>query len=328
MKIENKVPKALTFSLLKVLSDAQFHSGTRLAKQFYVSAGTVHNAVKEMEEYGLTVLSVPKKGYQLLDAPQWLIADKIELHLKKQNVFRIKVLEQTHSSNTDLLQQAAQGIPGGNVLAVEYQSAGRGRLGRSWQGELGKSLTFSLLWRFQTGLPALAGLSLAVGLALLRVLRQLGGKEIQLKWPNDLVSPRGKLAGILLEAQGKTEGPCYVVIGIGINVKALKSQINQDITNLEQELSKVPERNQLLALLLDSLAEMLHDFAKNGFAPMATEWEAAQRDQHKAVNLLMPDGTMVAGIVHGVSSNGALRVETATGLREFQNGEISLREAS
>jgi BirA family biotin operon repressor/biotin-[acetyl-CoA-carboxylase] ligase len=195
---------------------------------------------------------------------------------------------------------------------------------------LGNALTFSLLWRFEFGLSAISGLSLAVGVAMMRALGKLGVAGIGLKWPNDILTSRGKLAGILIEAQGDMLGPSAVVIGIGLNLRlprTVQQHIDQPVTDLAHSVGEMPERNRLLALLLQELANMLGVFAKRGFSPLRTEWESYHVYQNKQVKMLLPDGTQTIGVVHGVNDEGALRVETKQGMQIFHAGEISLREA-
>jgi BirA family biotin operon repressor/biotin-[acetyl-CoA-carboxylase] ligase len=335
-------PKPLTFILLRLLSDGEFHSGEVLARQLGLSRASVNIALKEIGHYGLTLFSVRGRGYQLVDAPQWLEAKKINDWLKAPEKFHIETAETALSSNTVLLQRAALGASSGSVLAVEWQSAGRGRLGRIWHSGLGNALTFSFLWRFKFGLSALSGLSLAVGVAMMRVLVKLGADNVGLKWPNDLLAvkpnsggnilsrPQGKLAGILIEAQGDMLGPSLVVIGIGMNLRlpqAVKKRIDQPVSDLTQIMTEPPERNHLLAMLLQELAEMLTVFADQGFAPLRAEWERYHVYQNRQVKMLLPDNTEVTGVVRGVTDTGALRVETKQGEQIFNAGEISLREA-
>ncbi|MFZ1318324.1 MAG: biotin--[acetyl-CoA-carboxylase] ligase, partial [Candidatus Nitrotoga sp.] len=201
--------KPLTFTLLRLLEDGKFHSGEMLAQRLGISRASVSNALHGVDGYGLALYSVPGRGYCLGNPPQWLDAALIARHLGGQaGQFQIEIFDSLPSSNTLLLQRAAQGAPSGSVLAVELQSGGRGRLGRSWHSGLGNALTFSLLWRFELDLSALSGLSLAVGVALIRALHALGIANVRLKWPNDVLGgDGGKLAGILLEAQGDMLGP-------------------------------------------------------------------------------------------------------------------------
>lgn len=334
-------PRPLTFSLLRLLADGEFHSGEVLAQQLGVSRASVNNALQGVDQYGLTLYSVRGRGYRLLDSPQWLDASRIEALLgARATEFKIEVADSALSSNTLMLQRAAQHGASGSVLALEWQSGGRGRFGRTWHSGLGNALTFSLLWRFECGLAGLSGLSLAAGVALIRALRKLGANGAQLKWPNDVLGGsveqgrRGKLAGILIEAQGDMLGPSAVVIGIGLNLalpQQVLQRIDQSATDLAHMTAALPERNLLLAQLLGALGDVLHEFAQRGFPSLRAEWEGYHYHQNKTVQLLMPDGKNIHGTVRGVSDEGALLLEIqnhATGqveMRVFHAGEISLR---
>jgi BirA family biotin operon repressor/biotin-[acetyl-CoA-carboxylase] ligase len=328
-------PRPLTFALLRLLADGAFHSGEVLAQQLGVSRASVNNALHGVEQYGLTLYSVRGRGYCLVNPPQWLDAARIHRLLDEcAGDFHVEVLDSASSSNTLLLQRAAQQAPSGSVLALEWQSGGRGRLGRPWHSGLGNALTFSLLWRFECGLAGLSGLSLAAGVALMRALHQLGARDARLKWPNDLLGPQGKLAGILIEAQGDMLGPSAVVIGVGLNLslpQQVLQRIGQPVTDLAHMTTPLPERNQVLALILRELATVLRVFAQHGFAALRAEWEGYHLYQNQAVLLLMPDGKEIQGIARGVTDEGALVLEIQhrdTGMAEqkiFHAGEISLR---
>ena len=327
-------PAPLTFALLRLLGNGEFHSGETLAQRLGISRASVSNALRGVDGYGLALYRVRGRGYCLHNPPQWLDAALIARHLGGQGgQFQIEILDRAPSSNTLLLQRAAQGAPSGSVLAVEWQSGGRGRLGRTWHAGLGNALTFSLLWRFERGLAALSGLSLAVGVVLIRVLRALGVVGAQLKWPNDVLGPGGKLAGILIEAQGDVLGPSAVVIGIGLNLTVpqhLLAQIEQPVDSLADAIAAVPEiavpeRNYLLALILRELQQILREFSTHGFAALRTEWESYHVLHNRMVCLLLPDGSNVVGVARGVTENGALILETAQGEKIFNAGEISLR---
>jgi BirA family biotin operon repressor/biotin-[acetyl-CoA-carboxylase] ligase len=324
------IPKLQTFSVLRLLADGKFHSGEVLARQLGVSRASIHNALQGIEQYGLTLYSVRGRGYQLVEPPQWLDAGRVRAALRTPEIFHIEMADSAVSSNTVLLQRASQGVSSGSVLAVEWQSAGRGRLGRTWHSGLGNALTFSLLWRFPFGLAALSGLSLAVGVALMRALRKLDVTDVGLKWPNDVLSKQGKLAGILIEAQGDMLGPSVVVIGVGLNLRLpseVAQRIDQPVCDLAGAVAAMPERNQLLALLLQELADMLGEFAQHGFASLRAEWESYHVYQNRQVKMLLPDGSQAIGVVRGVTEDGALQVETAQGMQVFNAGEISLRGA-
>jgi len=329
MKPRSEGPGPLTFALLRQLADGEFHSGEEMAGILGVSRAGVNNALREAELYGLTLYRVRGRGYCLVDPPQWLDAAIIARHLGKRGKdFHLSILESAPSTNTLLMRQMAGGAPSGSVLAAEWQSSGRGRMGRAWHSGLGNALTFSILWRFNCGLSSLSGLSLAAGLALIRALYALGITNAWLKWPNDILDGNGaKLAGVLTEAQGDMLGPSAVVIGIGLNLtlpREVSGRIDRPAAGLADSCGNAPDRNRLLASILLEVGGILPEFEKRGFAALRAEWESHHALQNRPVRLALPDGGQVAGIARGVTDEGALRLETDEGLQVFQAGEISL----
>jgi len=274
------------------------------------------------------------RGYRLARPWQRLERDEVARWMGSESgQFDIEILPQAASSNALLLQRARLdvangGAPSGSVLAVELQTAGRGRMGRAWHSGLGTALTFSLLWRFACGLNALSGLSLAVGVAQVRALNRLGAQGVCLKWPNDIMTTQGKLGGVLIEAQGDMLGPCTVVIGIGLNFTLpaeLVRQIDQPACALDEVCSVMPTRSQLLANLLLELSRVLRQFEQGGFALLRDEWERYHIHQGNQIRLKMPDGRSVSGIARGVNDNGELCLETLQGVQYFNSGEVGGR---
>lgn len=321
-------PRPQSFSLLRTLADGEFHSGEEMAQQMGISRASVHNVLQDVARYGVRLHSVRGRGYQLAKPICWLDKAQILDHCGGVcSVLDIQILDHATSSNALLLQAASQGVASGRVIAPEWQSAGRGRLGRTWHAALGEALTFSLLWRFECGIAALSGLSLAVGVGMMRALRELGVQDAGLKWPNDLMLPSGKLAGILLEAQGDMLGPSAVVIGIGLNLAppAEAGHIGQAAGALSECGVPLSQRNRVFGLLLKHLVSVLGEFSTRGFSGLRGEWERAHIYDRRPVEMSMPDGKRIEGIALGVTDGGALRVETQEGLREFHSGEVSLR---
>ncbi len=320
---------SLTFPILRRLSDGRFHSGEALAAHFNVTRSTIWNALQEAETLGVSIFSVRGRGYRL-PAPVQLLdrANVITALGERQSAFNIEIHDQLESTNTYLMEKAAQNTASASCVAALLQTRGRGRRGRLWQSAIGNSLTFSLLWRFQSGAAALSGLSLAVGVALIRTLHGLGIASAQLKWPNDVLIGHQKLAGILIELQGDMDGPSAAVIGIGINLRMpqeLRTCIDKPATDLESVMHSDVNPNELLASLLKSLSHVLEDFEQHGFANLRTEWTQYHAYQNKPVRLLLPNGEEQHGVVSGVAPDGILLVNTESGEQRFSAGEISLR---
>lgn len=319
----------LTFKTLRLLADGEFRSGEVMARALGVSRASVWNALHGLDGAGLDIFKVKGRGYRLSQPLVWLERTAVERALGAGAVrFALEVCDVAASTNTLLLERAAGGAPAGSVIAAEWQTAGRGRRGRSWHAAPGAALTFSLLWRFEQGVGALSGLSLAAGLAVVRALERYGAAAAGLKWPNDVVWQGCKLAGLLVEMQGEVNGPGAVVIGVGINCRlpdALRERIDQPVVDLARIVGAPVDRNRLLALMLDELAQLLASFACEGFAPLREAWQRVHVYQDRPVRLTLPDGGVLDGIARGAGEDGALLLETAGGLRRVHSGDLSLR---
>lgn len=316
---------ALTFPVLHVLADGQFHSGEALAQRFKVTRATIWNAVQHAENLGIEIFSVRGRGYKLPFAINLLDRNEVLKAIGEHRAwFTLEVLDEVNSTNTYLMQN--KHAAHATCVAAHVQTKGKGRRGRTWVSQLGASLTFSLLWRFQSGAAALSGLSLCVGVALIRALRDLDVTAAQLKWPNDILVDGKKLAGILIELQGDLEGPSAAVIGVGINLNLSKDVLESiDQPAIDLASIKPVDQNALLGAILKHLAEVLSGFEANGFVAQRDEWLSYHAYENKPVRMLLPNGTAVRGVVKGVAEDGILQVETALGLQRFSAGEISLR---
>jgi len=242
--------------------------------------------------------------------------------------FDVDVVDQCDSTNTLLLSRAATGAASGSVVAARHQTAGRGRRGRSWLSAAGDSLTFSLLWRLPQDRP-LAGLSLAVGVAIAKSLESLGASGIKLKWPNDVLLTGRKLAGVLVEVVPGTR-PEAVVIGVGMNLHlpaAMPQDLRQAATALADAGIVCANPNSLLASLLAELHVVLQGFAEHGFAGAQSDWLMRHAFEGQAVRLLSDFAPPLDGRCRGVANDGALLLETAAGMQRIISGEVSLRKA-
>ncbi len=330
----------LGFSLLRQLADGAFHSGEDLAEQVGLTRARVSQVLKDAETAGLALERIKGRGYRLLEAPNFLDAKAVRARLDELAIDRgapipvaVEVTDQVDSTSSELMRRSQRRDVHGIALAAEWQTAGRGRRGRPWMAVAGGSLTFSLGWQFEQGAGFLAGLSLAVGVAVARALEAEGLSGIALKWPNDLVHRHLKLGGILIELNGDALGPSTTVIGVGLNVRlppAARKDIPVPVTDLTTVAGKKAspiDRNRLLARLLAELSSVLEQYSTEGFAPFAAEWQHRHAYQGKPVKLLLPDGATVTGKVAGVDASGALVLADGPRRARFLAGEISLRRA-
>lgn len=236
----------------------------------------------------------------------------------------VEVVPETGSTNADLLARAPQ-LTAPVLRIAEHQTAGRGRAGRSWLSEPGLSLTFSLAWRVDGGLRTLAGLPLAVGVALAETLERLG-QPVQLKWPNDVLKDGAKLAGILVETQALPDGAAWVIVGIGVNLvmpDALEEKIGRSAAAMPW-LARM-DRDELMAALLDGLADALALFARDGFGAFAPRWNLLHAWQGHPVVILDRGEVLHEGLAAGVDDTGRLLLDTAAGRITVVAGDVSLR---
>uniref|UniRef100_UPI0030F966DB biotin--[acetyl-CoA-carboxylase] ligase n=1 Tax=uncultured Acidovorax sp. TaxID=158751 RepID=UPI0030F966DB len=255
--------------------------------------------------------------------------------------FTVEVLPSIDSTNTELMRRARAGQTEPTLLVAEQQTAGRGRLGRVWQSDVGASLMLSL------GLPMAprdwSGLSLAVGVSVAESLQPTlpplepgQPPRIGLKWPNDLwLSGDRKLGGILVETasfvapQAAHPAPAhgtaarYVVVGIGINVLPRSGEGMSMPPGCLQDVEPGLDAPAALLRIVPPLVAMLQGFEACGFAPVQPRFAARDVLQGRPVTL--SDGQ--TGTAHGVGEDGALLVHTAQGMQAVTSAEISVRPA-
>lgn len=258
--------------------------------------------------------------------------------------FDIDLVAECASTNSALMARAASGIPSGTVLVCEHQSAGRGRRGRAWISAPGDSLTFSLYWRFAEGTSP-AGLSLAVGLAVVRALARtetkngdgdvvasgqtVMGVRARLKWPNDVLLDGRKLGGILVELVpgASVVSGLGAVIGIGLNLR-LPASMPDDMRATATALPGEVSPNTLLADILKELLDVLAQFSSGGFASLREDWLAVHGFQNIPVRLLSDFDPPRDGICRGVDEDGALLFASGGVVSRVLAGEVSLRSGA
>ncbi|APE31057.1 biotin--[acetyl-CoA-carboxylase] ligase [Halomonas aestuarii] len=319
--------------LIRLLSDGEFHSGERLGEQLGVSRAAVWKQLQKLESLGIPLEAVKGQGYRLAERLELLDGRAIVAGLSpasRPHLARLFVEETLPSSNAYLRERFAQGAGHGEVCLVEQQSDGRGRRGRTWVTPWGRTLMLSIGWRVESGVAALEGLSLALGVVLARVLERHGARP-RLKWPNDVLlegpgGELGKLAGILVEISGDASGPCEVVVGMGINVElppTFREGIGQAVAAVHD---KVPglSRNALAVELLDELLPLLVSFEQQGFAAWQEAWNARHAFAGCEVDILQ-GGEREPAVAGDVDAAGNLWVRQGERERRLAGGEISVR---
>ena len=313
---------AVPLQLVKILADGEFHSGEQIGQALGMSRAAINKYMQTLRDWGLDVFTVTGKGYSLAAPLQLLDAEAIAQKLPEGGVTVLPVVDSTNQYLMDRIGS----LRSGEACVAEFQQAGRGRRGRQWFSPFGSNLYLSMYWRLEQGPAAAVGLSLAVGIVMAEVLRELGAKDVKVKWPNDLYMNDCKLAGILVELTGKTGDAANVVIGAGINLAMRdpdSSVVNQRWANLTEGGLNI-DRNLLVVRLLEALRSTLGQFEQQGLAPFVSRWRALDNFIDRPVKLLMGE-RQIFGIARGIDKQGALLLEQNGEVTPFIGGEISLR---
>lgn len=316
--------------ILNKLADGAFHSGEVLAAELGVTRAAIWKQLKKIEAMGVAIDSIRGKGYRLQQALELLDAEQIMAALPEStrtDIGQMHLFADIDSTNRYLMDVCQQ-TSGAQVCLAESQSQGRGRRGRPWVSPYASNIYLSISWQYATGPMALSGLSLALGIAVMRVLSAYVAEDLGLKWPNDIYGQDKKLGGILVEFSGDVGGPCQIVAGLGLNVR-MPEQSAMDIDQAWIDLhslagQQTPGRNRLVAELVTQMIAVLRDYPEQGFAPYLQEWHRWDIVRGRAVHLCFPTHNK-QGIVKGVDLDGALMLETASGVETFNSGEISLK---
>ena len=304
-------------------------SGDALARDAGVTRAAVWKRIEALRSAGVEIQARPGEGYVVARPPDLLDAAALQAALAGvAGLDALEVAWSLDSTNSELLRRPR--AHGATVLLAERQTAGRGRLGRSWNSPLGAQVCLSVRRGFEGGLARLGGLSLVAGVAVAEALRGLGFDPIGLKWPNDLVAGDRKLAGLLVEGGGEYAGPVHAVVGIGINVRlpaAAAAAIDQPWTDLAALAPRhgLPTRNAIAAAVVGRLLPALEAFDRDGLAPFLPRYAALDALAGREVRVLA-GREAIDGRALGLASDGGLRVATGGGVeRTFHAGEVSVR---
>lgn len=317
-------------TLLCELASGEALSGAALARRLGLTRAAVWKHIEYLRARGLPVLAQKGAGYRLPWPIQLLDVERVRAGLGGLRPGALEVHWELDSTSSELQRRGAD-APDFSVILAETQLAGRGRRGRGWLSPPGVNLYLSCLKRFDSGFAALSGLSLTVGVAVLRALERLGIDGAGLKWPNDVLTRDGhaKLAGILVELSGEYQGPSAAVIGIGLNLRlpdAARAAAGQAVADLAELAGGTPpDRNRVAATLIVELHRALETFAREGFAGFVDDFAGHDLLCGRALRAQGPR-EQIEGVGEGVDARGALRLRRADGeLLRIDSADVSVR---
>jgi len=245
--------------LKELLRTDSFVSGQELAESLSVSRNAVWKAVKNLENDGYIIDAVNNRGYRLKNGYKFLSAEIIQNGLDtKEYGKNIYVLDEVDSTNNYAKKLASSGALNGTAVISDYQTAGKGRMGRSFFSPKGTGLYMSVIIRPDIDMISAQLITSCTAVAVSEAVEKLCGSDVKIKWVNDLFLNGRKLCGILTEASMSFEEKKleYAVIGIGVNIKTsenISDELKSVMTSIEEETGKLIDRNYLCSEILNNL---------------------------------------------------------------------------
>ena len=323
--MERKLDELL-FALMQNMTIAV--SGEKLARDLGVSHSTLVRWIDKLRSAKLEIRGELFTGYRLTRVPDVLLPQLLRPRLRTgrlgRSLYHFYSVDSTNGFAMRLLVHG-RSVPDGTLILAESQTAGRGRMGRTWHSEPESGLYLSIVLR-PTVSPGFAPLfTLACAVALHAAVQRNTRLDVDIKWPNDLLVGRKKVAGILAEIQADLDRIHFLVIGAGLNVnhKALPEDLTDRATSLRLVSGHPHSRLDILLDFLERFEALIDRFQSEGPETIVSEWT---RHSSFAVGrrVQITDGLRTAeGITRGLNSFGALRVETASGrIEELYSGEV------
>jgi len=305
-------------------------SGEELARRLGVSRAAVWAHIRELRALGYDIQASPHLGYRLLGAPDLLHGDDLLARLGPGQVLGrdIRVFRETTSTSDVVEKLARDGVAEGVVVFAETQTAGRGRLGRTWVSPAGKGLWFSVLLRPALRPPEATRLTIAAAVAVARAVRAQTGLAPEVKWPNDLLLRGRKLGGILTELSGEQDRIRHIVLGVGLDVNLtaadLPGELRRLATSLRLELGRPVPRAELAVAVLRELDAVYARVIGAAFAPLAEEWESLCTTLGRTIEVALGP-RRVRGRAEALDADGALLLRTEHGhLERITGGDVTV----
>lgn len=319
--------------ILSVLRSGDVISGEELSRRFAISRTAVWKAVDALRRQGYAIEARTGSGYRLTGAPDALTEREIRNYLGETRTVGRMLLcfDELDSTNTKAKQLALQGGEDGMVVTADCQTAGRGRMERSFQSPRGKGIYLSVLLKPDLPPERLMPVTAMAGVAVCRAVERVCQVRPGLKWPNDPVLGGRKLCGILTELafEGESGRLQSLVTGIGINVSQRREDFSPEVaemaTSLVAALGRPVSRPVLAAALIEELDHLYDVLCAGDLSEYLEEYRRDCVNLNRPVQILTPDGRDVADAV-GIDDQFGLIVRDSTGTeRVIRSGEVSVR---
>ena len=311
---------------LELLGTGETVEGARLARELGVSRNAVWKVMNSLRQNGYEIEAVTNRGYRLLSAPDRLNAAEIRRWLTAKEIGReLEIHEQLDSTNNRAKILAAAGARHGTTVIADSQTGGRGRLGRSFFSPEHSGAYLTVILRPDCAPERANLLTSLAAVAAARAVEKVSDADVKIKWVNDLYLNDKKICGILTEAgfgmeAGRLE---YAVTGIGINVNRMvfPPDLRETATSIGNETGISPDRNRLIAEILNELDALYGDLETGAFLE-----ESRRRSNVTGRTVtVIEGGRQYPARAVEIDDQGRLVIETGAGRTCLNYGEVSLK---
>ena len=307
-------------------------SGQWLAEKLGVTRAAVWKGVKALKNDGYRIGSKAGGGYYLEESADVLLESKIREHLRAKTFGKnITILQSVGSTSAELRTAAYAGAPEGTVLLAEHQTAGRGRLGRSFHSPCRNGIYMSLILRPQLTFTKVHMITIMMAACVTEAIRTVTGLNPQIKWVNDILLEGRKICGILSESavEGEYGELSFVVVGIGININStadFPELQGNTAAALKEHTGKKFSRCEIIAEILNNLEKYYFPYInEQDNRPFFEIYRNALCILNKTVTVVLGEKQYNATVLE-LLPNGALLVRSDDGeIKELTYGEVSLR---
>ena len=309
-------------------SGGSYVSGGALSAELSLSRTAVWKAVEQLRAEGFVIESAPKKGYRLLSGGDALTESGVRAYLRRRDL-DLRVYKSISSTNTVLKQLAESGEAEGTVLLAEEQTAGRGRMSRSFFSPPRSGLYMSLLLRPHMSAQLSTRITACAAVAVAEAIEELTGCRAEIKWVNDVLVDGKKVCGILTEGSIDCESGLmhYAIVGIGINIRPPEGDFPAELRQIAGALPAAPDGEDLRCRLAAAVLDRLMDLYEQ--LPEGDCYEAYKSRScliGREINILPLEGEPVPATAIDVEPDFSLRVRLTDGTEKcLSSGEVSVR---
>lgn len=318
-------------TIVEMLKNAgeNFLSGEDIAGKLGISRAAVWKHIQKLREHGYEILSRERHGYKLKDAPDLLLPSEVQIDLETEIIGReMHYKPSVESTNFVAKALAYHGAPEGTIVVAEEQTGGKGRLDRKFFSPRGKGIWFSVILR-PNFLPKDAPKCTLMAAVAVAAAMQRFNLKPEIKWPNDILHEGRKLVGILTEMTCEMGRITYIVVGIGINVNISRDEFPEELRGIASSLSEINgeeiPRVEFFRALLEEFDKLYSEVTTAGFDEILNLWRECNITLGKNIRVIAADGEIFTGRAVDLNTDGALVVETDSGLRELYAGDVSIR---